>query len=117
MGKLNYAGFAPSKPADFAAPFGKLALDACNAELSARRKFSRNHLKVCLTAAANGLKGVESLATAPEDQQFVGQLSAAVGGLLGVVIDKGLSDTELEAELQDPQGELGQLRKLMTPAS
>ncbi|NQU22957.1 MAG: hypothetical protein HQ567_16900 [Candidatus Nealsonbacteria bacterium] len=115
MGKLNYAAFAPPSPSKVAAPFGQLALDACNTELSGRRKLSQNHLKVCLTAAANGLNGVDSLATSASDRKFVDGLKSAIGALLGFVTDSGLTDDELTTELNDEKGELVQLKDLMKP--
>ena len=117
MGKLNYTTFAPSNSSEVAAPFGKLALDACNSELSKGSEFSRNHLKVCLTAANNGLKGVDSLAVTASDRQFVDGLKSAIGGLLGIVTDKQFDETDPEPKLNEKGGKLEQLKKLMKPSS
>ena len=117
MGRLNYTAFVPSSPSKIAAPFGKLALDACNSELSGRRRFSRNHLKVCLTAAGSGLKKVDSLAIAASDRQFVDGLKSASGGLLKIVTNRRSDDAEVVEELNDEDGDLEQLKKLMKPAS
>lgn len=117
MGKLNYSAFVPPNPSKVAAPFGKLALDACNSELSGRREFSRNHLKVCLIAAAAGLKQVDPLAIAASDRKFVDDLKGAIGGLLKIVTDRRSDDREVEEELEDENDELKKLTELLEPAS